>query len=172
MKVFLMVPDQDFDAQQEFPSNAQALTQDLELNTLFYTMAQGDKFLFEIAQKAVLTGCDDLETIRYRQDVLRDCLKNPAIVRETLSNPYRSQTERQKHWLGIFSRYPARILSGAISMLELFVGLLKRLKQIADEHAGQFESQGFTRFFAMIQHELGDDYFVEVENHLKTLAIP
>ena len=169
MKAYLMYKDRDFDAQQELPSNAQALTEDLELNTIFYTMAMEDKFLFEIAQKAVLTGCDDLETIRYRQDVLRDCLKNPTIVRELYQIPIEAKQRRQKHWLGIFSRYPGGILSSAISLLELFISLLKQLKHIADEHASQFESDGFKRFFAMIQSELGDDYFVEVENHLKTL---
>jgi hypothetical protein len=45
-------------------------------------MALGDKFLFEVAKKAVLTGLDnDLDTILYRQNVLKDCLKNSSIVR-------------------------------------------------------------------------------------------
>jgi hypothetical protein len=47
--------------------------------------------------------------------------------------------------------------------------LLRRLKRIADEHAGEFESEGFRRFFAMIQQELTEDYFTVVEAHLKAL---
>jgi DNA mismatch repair ATPase MutS len=43
------------------------------------------------------------------------------------------------------------------------------LKQIADEHAGEFKSPGFSRFFAMIQQELDDDYLAVVENHLEAL---
>ena len=31
-------------------------------------------------------------------------------------------------------------------MLQMFVGLLKKLKNIADEHADKFESEGFTAF--------------------------
>ena len=127
MKAYLMYKDRDFDAEQELPFNAQALTEDLELNTIFYTMAMEDKFLFEIAQKAILTGCDDLETIRYRHDVLRDCLKNPTIVRDIYQIPIEAKQRRQKHWLGIFNRYPGGILSSAISLLELFMSLLKRL---------------------------------------------
>ena len=82
MKAFLLYKDQDFDLQRKLPPNEQALTQDLELNTLFNAMAFGDKFLFEVAQRVVLSGLDNnLGTILYRQDILKDCLKNPAIVR-------------------------------------------------------------------------------------------
>ena len=42
---------------------------------------------------------------------------------------------------------------------ELLVEILKRLRQIADEHGGEFRSEGFTRFFAMLAGELDDDYF-------------
>jgi hypothetical protein len=42
MKAFLMHRDQDFNLQQELPRNERAVTQDLELNTLFNAMARGD----------------------------------------------------------------------------------------------------------------------------------
>ena len=74
MKAFLMYRDHDFDLQQKFPPNEQALTQDLELNTLFDAMALGDKVLLEVAKKAVLSSLTDLDTILYRQDILRACL--------------------------------------------------------------------------------------------------
>ena len=54
MKVFLMHPDRDFDLQRDLPPNETALTQDLELNTLFLAMANGDQFLFDMAKQAVL----------------------------------------------------------------------------------------------------------------------
>ncbi len=60
MKAFLMYRDRDFDLQQIFPPHEEALTQDLELNTLFNAMALGDKVLFEVAKKAVLSSVSDL----------------------------------------------------------------------------------------------------------------
>ena len=54
-------------------------------------------------------------------------------------------------------------------MLQMFVGMLKKLKNIADEHADKFESEGFTAFFAMIKKELDDEYFASVQNHLREL---
>jgi DNA mismatch repair ATPase MutS len=71
--------------------------------------------------------------------------------------------------MGIFTRYPSGILSSSIAMLQMFMGLLKKLKNIADEHADKFESEGFKRFFAMIKKELDDEYFACVQSHLKEL---
>ena len=43
MKAFLLYKDQDFDLQRKLPSNELALTQDLELETLFNAMSRGAK---------------------------------------------------------------------------------------------------------------------------------
>ncbi|MBN1453258.1 MAG: hypothetical protein JW963_19750 [Anaerolineales bacterium] len=172
MKVFLMYPDRDFDPKQTLPPNEAELTQDLELNTLFNVMAQGDEFLFETAKQAVLSSLDTPDTIRYRQEILRDCLNHLDVVRQIYSIPLQAIERKRKRWMGIFGRHPSSVLSSALQMLELFVELLKILKKIADEHAGRFESQGFRRFFAMIQQELDDDYFAVVEKHLKELSFP
>jgi DNA mismatch repair ATPase MutS len=164
-----MYPDRDFDPEQELPSNATELTQDLELNTLFQAMALGDKFLFKVAQQAVLSSLDAPDGIHYRQEILEDCLKHPQVVRQIYRIPIQSIENRQRHWMGIFTHYPSGILSGALEMLEMFFALLRDLRQIADEHAAGFESRGFRRFFAMIRQELDDDYFAVVSQHLNEL---
>lgn len=170
MKAFLMYPDRDFDLQQKLPWNELALTQDLELDTLFNALALDDKFLLEVAKKAVLSGIENgLETILYRQAILKDCLKNPAIVRDIYAIAVESIEKEKKIYWGFFSKYPTAILDRSTEVMRLYVGTLKRLRQIADEHAGEFESAGLRRFFAMLQSELSDDYFAVVENHLRDL---
>ena len=169
MKAFLMYKAQDFDLQQQLPPNAQALTQDLELQTLFNAMALGDKFIFEVVKQAVLSSVTDLDTIHYRQDILQDCLKNPSIVREIYALAVESiENERRNFW-GLLSKYPTMVLHRSIDVMQMFVGMLSKLKRIADEHADAFESEGFTRLFAMLKAELDDDYFASVQNHLKAL---
>jgi DNA mismatch repair ATPase MutS len=169
MKVFLMYPDRDFDPEQALPVQKDTLMKDLELNTLFEAMALGDKFLLTVVQQAVLSSLDEPDTIRYRQEILQDCLRHPDVIRRIYNIPIQSTENKHKRWMGVFSRYPSGILSGAREMLEMFVSLLRELKQIADEHASQFESRGFQRFFAMIRQELDDDYFAVVDQHLKEL---
>ncbi len=170
MKVFLMYRDHDFDPQGALAPNEQALTKDLELNTLFDSMAIGDQFLFDVARKAVLSCFNnDLDTIRYRQSILKDCLKNSSTVKHIYGIAVEAIANKKKHYYGIFSRYPSSILHGAIEILQMFVSMLKKLKNVADEHADQFESEGFTAFFSMIKKELDNEYFASVQNHLKEL---
>lgn len=170
MKAFLMYRDHDIDPDQKLPSNEEILAKDLELETLFNAMALKDRFIFKVAKKAVLGGNkNDIDTLLYRQSILQDCLKNPSVIRDLYKIPIEAVENRKKHWYGVFSHYPSSILSGSREMMQMFTGLLKKLRDIADYHADKFESQGFLRFFAMIRKELDDDYFATMEHHLKAL---
>jgi hypothetical protein len=171
-KVLDMSRRRDSDLHPRSPLNEPAFVQDLELNTLLNAMAQGDEFLFETARQAILSSLDSPEEIRYRQEILKDCLNHPEVVRQIYSVPLQAIERKRRQWMGIFGSYPSSVLSSALNMLELFVELLRILKQIADEHVGEFESRGFRRFFAMIQEELSDEYFTVVEKHLKELHFP
>jgi DNA mismatch repair ATPase MutS len=165
-----MHKDRDFDLQQKLRWNELALTQDLELNTLFNAMALDDEFLSEVAKKAILSGLSDLDAIRYRQDILKDCLKNPAIVRNLYDIPVEAmETRRKSYWLWRSSRYPSYTLSSSVDALQMFTDRLRKLRNIADEHAGKFESEGFTTLFVMLQREISDEYLASIESHLKEL---
>jgi hypothetical protein len=170
MKSHLMYKQKDFDSQQECQAQTETLIQDLELETLFNAMARGDDFLHGIVSKAILNYETDLEVIRYRQEIVQDCLRNPDIIRALYQIPVESIERKQKKWLGIYSRFPSGILSGAIDIMEMFVDLLQKLKTIADQHADKFASQGFKTFFSMVKEELDDDYFTLVKEHLEALT--
>ena len=169
MKVFLMYPDRDFNLEQELPPFADDLVRDLELDVLLGAMARGDSFLFGVAKQALLCGSDDLEVIQYRQEILRDCLQNPDVVRQIYQIPIKAIENKRQRWLGISGWSPTSVLSSARALLEMLLELLKELRALADAHAHKFRSRGFTRFFAMIQRELDDAYLALVEEHLRTL---
>lgn len=170
MKVNLLYRDRDFDAGQKLPWNAETLIQDLELNTLFNAMAQGDEFLFSVTRSTILSSLrNDINTILYRQQILRDCLKNPVIVHKIYDLAVESIQKEKENYLGIFSDYPDAILSRSMKVLQIFIYELKRLRAIADEHSEDFNSEGFRQFFKMLKSELTDAYFEEMENHLSEL---
>jgi DNA mismatch repair ATPase MutS len=169
MKAFLMYRDRDFDLPQEPSLQEQALMQDLELSTLFEAMALGDKVLLEVAKKAVLSSLSDVETILYRQDILRDCLRNSSLVRDVYDIAVEAIGREKKSFWGILSNYPDATLRRSIEVLQMFVGMLKELRNIADEHAGEFQSDGFRVLFALLKKELGDEYFAVVQKHLRQL---
>ena len=162
--------DRDFDPRTPLPTNAAELTQDLGLDVLFKAMAGGDEFLLDVAKKAVLTGLAKPEEIVYRQQVLIDCMANSEIVRG-IYNIAVDAIEREKRiWGWMTSKYPAEMLHRAVEVLELFAGLLKQLRSIADEHGAEFHSEGLQLFLAMLSAELDDDYLGKVADHLERLT--
>ena len=169
MKAFLMHRDRDFDLESELPSNADALSQDLELNTLLSTMAAGDRFLFDIASRALLLSLPDPEAIVYRQQILTDCLGQPGVIRELYALAGEALKAERTVWASILRDSPRTILGASVAKMDLFVGFLRRLREMTDEHAQKFSSPGLGRFFAMLAEELQEEYFELVEDHLKTL---
>lgn len=170
MNAHLMYRDRDFDVERKLPAHAETLTQDLELNTLFNAMAGGDEFLFRVAKQTVLSELrDDAETILYRQGIVRDCLRNYGVVQSISDLAVETIENRKRTWLGIITSHPSGVLYSAVELLQMYMEALARLRRIADEHSGQFESDGFAAFFASLKAELTDEYFARVKNQLKEL---
>ena len=164
-----MYHDRDFDLRASLATNAEALTQDLELDTLFQAMSAGDEFLFGVARTAVLRSIVEPDTIQYRQHILADCLEHPKTVRDMYGLAVDAVEHERKVWGWMSARYPEGILHRSIEVLKLFMGSLKRLRGIALEQSDGFHSEGFRRFFAMIASELDDEYVGLVEDHLTRL---
>jgi DNA mismatch repair ATPase MutS len=194
MKAFLMYRDRDFDSKQllirrekelryrrgkdtdqgldlrkVLPWNEEALRQDLGLHILFNAMSQGDQFLSEVAMTAMLSSLTDPDAIRYRQHILADSVKNAVVIRDIYQIVMDAMEGERKNYWSSFGRYPAGTLHRAVEVLQMFVGALKRLRNIAEQHADSFESEGFSRLFAMLKSELSDKYFISIERHLTRL---
>jgi hypothetical protein len=168
MKVLLMHRDRDFDLEAPLPPAAAALTQDLELTTLFNAMARGDALLFKVARSAVIRSLGNMDAILYRQDILRDCLNHPAVVRDIYDLSKAAIDGYRRGFWGW--RFPGSILSGSVDSVKNFMVMLRKLRAIATEHAQRFESEGFSTLFAMLIRELSDDYFATVAHHLQELS--
>jgi DNA mismatch repair ATPase MutS len=162
--------DEAFDPRSGLPWNADPLTADLSLTTLFNAMARDDDCVFEVARKVILAGVTgDLDTIRYRQEILRDCLNHPAVVRELYSVAVEANEKRRGHYLGFLSRHPDSVLRDALETMATLLDFLKALRRIADRHAESFSSEGWTTFFSMVRRDLDDEYFDGVQSHLEAL---
>jgi DNA mismatch repair ATPase MutS len=192
MRAFLMYRDRDFDPAQLIvrkerelrrnrkaeelslleellPWNEAALRQDLGLDILLSAMARGDSFLFDVAKVAILTSLTDLDAIRYRQHAYLDCLKNAQIIRDIYQIAIDAIDGERKSYWSFFARYPSGVLHRAVEVLQMFVGMLKRLKNVADQHAEKFSSEAFSTLLSMLRTELSDEYFAAIERHLARL---
>ncbi len=169
MKAFLMYRDRDFRLNEDHPSNTDDLMQDLELDTLLHAMAGGDEFLREVAKKAVLASLREPEEVLYRQRALADCQEWPEVIRDLYAIAVEAIEREKRVWGWMSQKYPESTLYRSVEVLQIFVGLIKKLRQTADKHGDKFRSEGFRRFFDMLSTELNDEYLQLIENHLERL---
>jgi hypothetical protein len=171
MKAHLLHRDQDVDLRQPLPWNAESLVKDLGLDTLFHAMARTDEFVLDVVRRVVLSGADnDIETIRYRQGVLQDCLNHSAVLWDLYAVAVEGAEHEKKHYFGItLMRYSDWVLRRSIELSETFLGTIKKLRKIVDSHADKFVSEGWTAFFATLQEELSDEYLARAHDHVEQL---
>jgi hypothetical protein len=81
MKAHLLYRDMDFSLKEPLPHNAEQLEHDLDLETLYLSMAAGDGRVHDVCRAALMNGLSDYEAIEYRQHVLSDCLANHDTIR-------------------------------------------------------------------------------------------
>ena len=170
MKAFLMYPDRDFHLRQGLPPNEADLTSDLELAVILRVMADGDKFLFDVARLGIHSCLTSPAEIAYRQHALADCIGQPDVVRDLYDVAIAALTGEKKILGWGFRDSPETIVHRTRQLLQLYVDMFRRLRAIADAHAADFGSEGFTRFFAMLSEELGDEYLAEIEAQIGELA--
>jgi hypothetical protein len=164
-----MHADRDFNTDVELPPNEPDLAADLELGTLLDAMADGDKFLYEIARHGLHTRLATPAEVVYRQHVLADCVAQPDVVRDLYELAVGAIDAERQVWGFLFRASPDTILYRSRQVMELYVGSLRRLADLAAKHAADFRSEGFARFFAMLAAELTDEYFAEMHERLAEL---
>jgi len=171
MKARLMFADRDFVTTHEPRAAEDELVQDLDLVALWRAMAEHDEVIFESVRAAMLEGVATTDEVLYRQAVYADCRRQVAVVHELYVLANEAIEAKKKSWrgLGISSNSGEPLLRSSLKELELFVGILRRLRRLTEEHGKQFLSNGFSQFFATLRAELDESYFREIEGHLDNL---
>jgi len=169
VKAHLLYRGADFDVLADLSGHSDDLIQDLELTTVLRAMAAGDKFLYQISARVILTSLTEPGAIRYRQQVLADCIAQPDIIRQMYSLAVAALEDKRRVWGYWPSQRPTSILSGAVSQLEVLVSRLHDLRQVADDHLAKFSSDGLVTLLRSLQQDLDDEYFDTLSAHLKQL---
>jgi hypothetical protein len=164
-----MFRDTDFAVEAPLPANADQLVHDLDLETLLVAMAGDDELVKTVSKVALLNGLVSPDDITYRQRVLTDCFKNPEIVREIYGLAVNAVRDQRKMFWFASHGSPTGMMSQSPQIIGMYMGYLKRLRAIVDEHCNAFSSDGWTTLFSVLQDELSDDYFQLIDDHLKQL---
>lgn len=173
IRVNLLHPDRPFEPGPEFPPYITHLEKDLELGVIYDAMAQGDGFIRDVVRHVMLHMLTDIETILYRQEVLRDLIGNPDLAYRLYEIPLEYLRRKKEQWLWVPNNpNPSAVLSGSRRLLAASVDLLRGLRAIADGNIGTVKSAGLKGFFSSIQKELDDDYLALLEREIRALRFP
>ena len=109
-------------------------------------MAGKDQLVYDVVRKVLLTGVgNDIDTILYRQQAVRDCVANPGEIHRmyALANEvFQRQTKIWGHW----RKSPSGRLDYSVEVMKIYVDVFKRLRALADQSAAKFKSETFTNF--------------------------
>ena len=171
MKTFLMHTGQDFDATPPSKKGPIQSAQDLELDVLFSAAAAGDRYLYDVMAAACAGAwTNDIATVRYRQDIVKDCLANPAIVRQIYAiaiEPF----GRERSWeFGLYGRDASSMVGSGVRTLQSSLGVLRRLRNACSATASSFTSRGFRQFFNTLERDLDDAYLEAAGTDLNNLT--
>ncbi|MBY8889250.1 hypothetical protein K7472_31060 [Streptomyces sp. PTM05] len=168
MKAFLLHEDADFLWEADCPPEAEDLTRDLGLDVLFDAMAGEDSFMRGVCRLVLFRPLTDPDSVRHRQKVFADCLKQPRMARDLFNLALDAIATEHRIWPSLV-RSAESTMYRAVQVMEMFIERLHALRNLGDEYGTQVASPGFTKFFEMVERELDDDYFGIVDEHLHRL---
>jgi len=173
MKPFLLSERYEDNQQRKIP-NENELIEDLNLQIIFNAMAQEDTFLFNTARSAVLNSLTDIDTIIYRQNVLKDCLNNRSVIKK-IYNTAATTLEEAAYYKQYTQPHYAKVISStvkvmnSVGLLEILVAKLEELCSLTRQAEKKFQSKGMDIFSNQQATYLTDEFFVRVKQRIEEL---
>lgn len=118
---------------------------DLGLAEVFKAGSQGDARLSDIFERLILAGCDDVETIDYRQTIMRDALQSPELFRRIYSHVSETVQTIRKEKLSLFTSDYGDTLARDGRMLQYAEEGLRRIREdLIEVDATTIRSEGMS----------------------------
>lgn len=171
MKAYLMFKDKNFIVSKDGMFNYEVTLRDLEIQEVLNIMSIKDEFISAVCKASLANPLFDLDTINYRQEVLRDCIKNTTITRKLYSICEDIENKIKKYLFGLRSTNLRNTYFTSLDYLSWYLEGLKELHDIALKNKNQFSSKGFVDLFNLIEKELSDSYLNEVEKLINELKV-
>lgn len=133
-------------------------------------MGAGDPIVRQVVEKVLLRPITDVETIRYRQDVLEDCLLHASVVRKVYDEAGAALEAHRKGHFGVFARHPESMMRESITMLNIFLDAFEKIRDTFQEPAANFRSAGLRQFNQLLQTQVPAPYCHDVRDLLAEIT--
>lgn len=174
MKVWLLYPDREWKYMESY-YDPESIIRDLGLSILFQVGSrsqepkkgtvqradEADRHLAEIMKKVMMMPLKTKEEIKYRQEILGDCMENM----EFMDALYEISREMTFRWEALGkqqldkpgSREKKANLLSRIEILHLFVNTLARIRELCRRYYGKLRSGGLTDFCSRLEEGFGEE---------------
>lgn len=98
MKAHLMYRNADFHLNAKLCYGKDTLIADLELTNIIATMSKDDMTIQDVCVAALFQPLQTIQEIKYRQDILLDCMNNPETVRKLYDVTVETIKRKQSSW--------------------------------------------------------------------------
>ncbi len=169
MKVHLMFPHDDFNIVEIQHIIKNTTYNDLELELISETAARKDRVIYDSFSSALLHPVDRPEIVKYRQENIKDSIKNSEIIRNLYDIACDAVDKKRKSWWGFYRDTPSTLVLNSVTLLNMHIEIIKDLRIIAQRHVDLFSSAGFKNLFSIFIEELDDDYLNSLQKCLNEL---
>ena len=133
---------------------------DLELEHILSAMSRGDPLIRNVCRQVLDHPLQNEADILYRQEILRDCLAQPELIRSLYEICRNAGLERENAWYRLDSPYMSTIYSGAVTLLGIYMEALVKIRRAVETE--YFSSAGLCSLSQLLCRELSDDYLEEL----------
>lgn len=182
MNVHLLYENREWKGVKEY-YDSKSIVSDLGLENLFrtasrdqereesniQTITEADEYLGSTLKRVMTVPLHTPEEIRYRQDILRDCLEHEQFIRELYAGTrdlmirWEKLGKKEMNKPGV--REKSIHLVAEVKVLHLFVETLSALKKLCREYKNKLNSQGLRQFCEEIEACFSD----QKEEKLRTV---
>lgn len=144
------------------------LARDLNIKRLVRSLSLMPQYE-QYVQSVILTLTTDIDTIRYRQAILKDLLRSPALVRQLEEVLDAIITLESYLVVPQWKDNLLRQVAWRLSELERFVDTVVALDDILTEASDNIQSEGLVKLRQAIKDTLGGEIFQQLRDELPTL---
>ena len=135
---------------------------DLRLEPIVAVMGGGNPQMEAVCRQVLNAPLQSAEEIYYRQDVLRDCIRDPQRLETVYEICVEAEEKRKNTWCRLTSPHLTTVYSSAADLLKIYMEALVRIRKTLE--TGDFQSQGLQQLSALLTKELSDAYLEEVRS--------
>lgn len=169
MKINLLYPDKEYTINDNISENIKDLFYDLEMESIFSIMADNDKFIYKIVKNVFSNYENNIVTIKHRQDIMKDLIKNQEKIKILYNTIIESLEEEKKGYFFLFTKNPSSVLYNSVGVILSLIPGLKKIYEITLELEKNSNSNGIKTFCETIKKNLNEEYFKKIENILTDL---